>query len=94
MDAENVVQAYMKAEECTFAPLHPMLCGYERVFLKAGESRRIRIPLNPDAFTAVNDEGKRIPAGSRFTLYVGNGQPDARTEELTGEKALCVPVNL
>lgn len=94
MDAENVVQAYMKAEECTFAPLHPVLCGYERVFLKAGESRRIRIPLNPDAFTAVNDEGKRIPAGSRFMLYVGNGQPDARTEELTGEKALCVPVNL
>ena len=93
VDGEAVVQAYMKAEECVHAPLHPVLCGYERVLLRAGESKRITIPVNPDAFTAVNDEGERVSAGKRFTLHLGGGQPDALTEKLTGEKTVSVSIN-
>jgi len=93
VEGEAVVQAYMKAEECVHAPLHPVLCGYERVLLRAGESKRITIPVNPDAFTAVNDDGERVFAGKRFTLHLGGGQPDALTEKLTGEKTVSVSID-
>ena len=40
----------------------------------------------------VNERGERVPEG-RVILYVGMGQPDARTEELTGRKAVRVALD-
>ena len=94
MDGENVVQAYLKAEQCSLVPPNPVLCGYERIYLKAGESKRVQIVLNPDAFTAVNNDGQRVTAGKYFTLYIGNGQPDQRTQALTGEKCLSLFITI
>ena len=90
--AEAVVEAYLRAEDCPFAPRNPILCGYERVSLQPGESACVRVPVEPDAFTAVDESGKRVPAGERFTLWLGGGQPDPRTEALSGEKAAVCAV--
>ena len=91
--AEAVVEAYVRAENCLFAPRNPVLCGYERVLLKPGESKRVRVAVNPDAFTAVNEAGERVSAGDRFTLWLGGGQPDARTEALSGERAAVLSIH-
>ena len=40
----------------------------------------------------VNDAGEWVSGGKKFTLFVGGGQPDKRTEALTGAKALKVEV--
>ena len=90
--ADCVVEAYMKAENCPHAPLHPVLCGYERVHLLPGDSKRVTLAVNPDAFTAVNDDGVRYPAGDLFTLYLGSGQPDQKTLSLTGEAPVTVTI--
>ncbi|MDR2360961.1 MAG: glycoside hydrolase family 3 C-terminal domain-containing protein [Oscillospiraceae bacterium] len=83
---KDVVQVYYKAHS-EFAPANPVLVGFAKAEFPAGESKTISIELSPNAFTAVNDNGERIPAPSG-TLYIGTGQPDKRTETLTGQKSI------
>lgn len=87
---EDVLQLYIKDTGSAYAPTNPILCGFRRVFLAPGEEKTVRIPIAPDAFTVVNEEGKRIPGAGPWQLYSHIGQPDARTEALTGKKAAMV----
>ena len=87
---EEVVQLYLKDEGSPFAPEHPILCGFLRVALETDEAKQLMIPIDPTALTVVNEAGQRIPGSGSWTLYAGLGQPDSRTEELTGKKAISV----
>lgn len=42
-DTEDVVQIYVKNIDSKNAIPNPMLAGFQRIFLKAGESRKIEI---------------------------------------------------
>ena len=54
------------------------------VSLEAGEEKQICLTIDPQAFTIVDDAGKRYVDSRRFRLYVGTSQPDARSCALTG----------
>ena len=85
---EDVVQVYCKDEGSALAPANPVLCGFARVSLARGEEKTVEIPLHAKAFTVVNEQGERIPGSGSWTLYAAFGQPDGRTEELMGKKAV------
>ena len=87
---EDVIQLYIKDMESSDAPVNPILCGFQRVTLAPGEQKQLQIAIDPAALTVVNDAGQRIPGSGKWMLYAGNGQPDARTAELTGKQAVCV----
>ena len=89
---EDVVQLYCKDESSPFAPTNPVLCGFARVALNRGEEKTLTIPLHDKAFTVVNDSGERIPGSGNWTLYASFGQPDQRTEELTGKSAVSCKI--
>ena len=91
-DTDEVLQLYLKDEESPFAPPKPVLCGFQRVFLAAGEEKLLSVPLDEAAFTVVTDGGERVAGSGRFTLYAGFGGPDVRTEALTGRKSLSLPI--
>ncbi len=84
----EVVELYVRDEGSPLAPPNPVLCGFRRVRLEAGEEKELSIPVDPGAFTVVNDEGLRVPGSGAWRLWAGFGAPDARTEELSGRKAL------
>ncbi len=88
----EVVQIYIKDTDSAFAPTNGKLCGFARVNMKAGETVKVCVPVDEDAFTVVNDEGKKFKDGKNFTISVGFGQADARTAELTGKEALVFTV--
>ena len=90
--AQEVVELYLKDELSPDAPANPILCGFQRVSMEAGESRRLRIPLDPRAFTVVSAAGERWPGSGSWTLYAGFGQPDPRTAELSGKAALSIKI--
>ena len=92
MEAENVVQVYTSTGS-EFAPPCPRLSGFARVSVKPGETVEVCIPLDPDAATEVNEDGQRIRVTDCVKAYVGFGQPDARTCELTGQASLETEVN-
>ena len=89
-DTGDVVQVYVKCEDSPLSPPNPSLCGFRRVFLKAGESRTVELSLSPNALTVVDGEGNRVRDGHRFTLYVGVSQPDEKSRELTGSSPVAI----
>ena len=92
MALAEVVQIYIKDNDSVFAPTNGKLCGFARVNMKAGETVKVCVPMDEDAFTVVNDAGKKAKDGKNFTVSVGFGQADARTKELTGKEAFCFNV--
>lgn len=92
-DTEDVIELYMHDESSPFAPPNPVLCGFQRICLKAGEQQVFRLSIDPDAFTVVDEEGNRIPGSGSRKLFAGFGAPDARTEELTGRRAVSVSMD-
>lgn len=84
--ADEVLQVYVRDEGSPFAPVNPVLCGFERVSLAAGEERAVEIALSKHAYTVVNDAGERIPGSGRYSVYCGFSQPDSRSEALTGKQ--------
>ena len=86
-DTQDVVQVYCQNEGSENAPLNPRLIAFKRVFLPAGQEAHVSIRLDAKAFKVVNEAGNKINEG-KIVLYVGMGQPDERTKELTGHEAV------
>lgn len=91
---DEVIQVYIKAEDSVYATPAPRLCGFARVSLQPGETKSVKVPVDRDAFTVVNEEGERLVEGTRFTVSTGFGQPDARTRELTGKECILTRIML
>ena len=87
-DGETVVQVYVTCDS-PFAPLHPRLCGFARVFLPAGASSSFRVPLDPLTDTVVNEEGERVSV-RHSRLYVGLSQPDDLSVQLSGVRPIVI----
>ena len=85
---DEVLQVYVKNHDCADADKHPELCAFMRIHLDAGEKKQIRIPVGHRALTVVGEDGIRRDNGKSYTFYVGCSQPDARSEELAGKRAV------
>ena len=86
-DTQDVAQVYCQNEGSANAPLNPRLVGFRRVTVPAGQEATAEIMIDGSRLLVVNEAGKKVEEG-KITLYAGVGQPDARTEELTGHKAV------
>ena len=92
-DTEDVLQLYIKDEGSALAPPNPVLCGFCRVKLAAGEQKSFKLSIHPDAFTVVTEEGTRIPGNGPWSLYAGFAGPDARSHDLTGSAAVKLQID-
>ena len=88
---EEVVQVYVKAESADATP-NAKLCGFARVAVAPGETKTVAVPVDKDALIVINEAGEKVSGGSRYVFSVGFGQADARTEELSGKKAVVFTV--
>jgi beta-glucosidase len=91
---EDVVQLYIRAEDSPFATPNPILCGFARVHLNAGESKELSFSVAPASLTVVDDAGNRIFPGGRYSLYTGTSQPDEHSRALTGVSPVKVELKL
>ncbi len=82
-DGAEVAQVYVSSPEGKVFCPQKELKGFSKVFLKAGESKRISIPLDDKAFRYFNVKTNRWEIeGGRRLVSVGAGSRDIR---LTGE---------
>jgi len=91
---EDVVQLYIRAEDSPHATPNPILCGFARVHLNAGESKELSLSVASASLTVVDDAGSRLFPGGRYSLYAGTSQPDARSRALTGVSPVKVELKL
>lgn len=85
---DALVQIYVACHS-PLAPLHPRLCGFGKVSLEPGETKTVSIPLDPLTDTVTGQDGECLKA-DHYTLYVGLGQPDEQSMQLTGSKPIVL----
>ena len=85
---DDVLQIYVQDTGYELAIPKPCLAGFERIHLEAGQEEKVVITLPRRAFTSVDNDGNRKVFSKSFKVFAGFGQPDKRTEELTGVKAI------
>ena len=91
-ETDEVIELYLHDEGSSDAPPNPALCGFKRIRLKANEEGEFSIPIDPNAFTVVDEQGRRVPGSGKWKLFAGFGAPDKRTEELTRCKAVSIDI--
>ena len=84
---EDVLQVYVQVEASDEVP-NPKLAAFKRVALAPGEEKTVMLEVPVKVFSVVNEEGHSVYTGTGADIYVGFGQPDGRTEELTGKKSV------
>lgn len=92
VETRDVVQVYVKDPESEFAVPNHSLCAFAKVSLKPGERQSIALQVPGEAFSAVNEDGWCVKDSSHYILFAGTGQPDKRTEALTGNTCVKVEV--
>lgn len=81
-DSAEVVQYYLSdIHASTVVPLHHLI-GFERVNLKAGESKKLTFTITPEMMSFFNDDGKLTLEPGEFRLEVGGCSPGKRGHDL------------
>jgi beta-glucosidase len=87
-DAAEVVQFYLSdLQASSIVPFHHLV-GFERVVLKAGESRSVQFTLTPEMMSFYDDDGKLILEPGEFRLEVGGCSPGQRGQDLGAPKSV------
>jgi len=92
LDTEDVVQIYCKNLGAVNGPRNPRLVGFQRIFCPAGGRVKAEIIIPETRFAVADENGDRNLEGNPV-LYVGTGQPDARTAELTGHQSIEIQLD-
>ncbi len=82
-DGEEVVQLYIRDDFASVGRYNKMLKGFERVAIKAGETRRVEFELTPDKFEMYDIDFNRVIEAGDFTIYVGSS---SREQDLKSVK--------
>jgi beta-glucosidase len=78
MAGDEVVQLYLKDEQATTPRPQVQLEGFDRVHLKAGESKTVEFEISPRQFSLIDNNNNRVIEPGYFAVSVGGGQPDAK----------------
>jgi len=81
-DGDEVAELYIKPPQSAVSP-HVELEGFERVHLRAGESRRVVFTLTPRQLSEVDEKGDRAVVPGDYAISITGGQPAADTPEVT-----------
>jgi beta-glucosidase len=77
-DGEEVVQLYVSAQDKHIEAPLKALKGFQRIMLKAGESKTVQFSLSSEDLSVIDDNGNPIEFTGKVTISVGGGQPDTK----------------
>lgn len=81
-DASEVAQFYLSdLHASTVVPFHHLI-GFERIFLKAGESKTLKFTITPEMMSFYNEDGRLTLEPGEFRLEVGGCSPGKRGQDL------------
>lgn len=89
LKAGEVVQAY--ASNPALREIRSLI-GFKKVTLEAGQSVRISVPFDKNAFSRFNSDGDAETVSGEYTVSVGFCQPDERSTALYKNKPLTASI--
>jgi beta-glucosidase len=85
MDGLETVEMYYNDRFSSVLTPTRQLCGFTKVFIKAGETVRVELPLAVDKMSLVNIDEKTVLEPGIFDIMVGSNLQSLKTAELTIE---------
>ncbi len=79
MDGEEVAQLYLSHLNLKAGVPIRALKGFDRIFIKAGQSKVVKFELGPAELSIVNEAGKLSEPGGKLLVNAGGCQPDKQT---------------
>lgn len=76
MEGEEVAQLYILNQNKSIKMAQKSLKGFQRISLKAGESKVIRFTLSPKDLSYIDTNGNSKQRGGKIELGIGGSQPD------------------
>ncbi len=77
VDAYEIAQVYVKPIDSQILRAEKELRGFEKVFIKAGETKKVKIKLNERAFSYYSQEHFQfIPLNGKYEIQVGKSSRD------------------
>lgn len=87
LDGDEVVQVYASMKRDVRTPKQSLV-AFQRVSLKAGETKIVSLKVDNEQLNIVTPEGKSIASPGDCQISVGGSQPDARSCSLLGTMPL------
>jgi beta-glucosidase len=79
-DGEEVVQLYVSNQNKAIRSAIKALKGFQRIALKAGETKIVSFDLTPDDLSAVDEKGLLKQLKGNVSISVGGGQPGIKNK--------------
>ena len=76
-NGDEVVQVYVSYPLITKAPIRA-LKGFQRIHLKAGESKIVTFQLTPERLSLIDENGKSYQPKGKVHISIGGGQPNVK----------------
>jgi beta-glucosidase len=96
-DGEEVVQLYVKGQNSSMPAPLKALKGFQRIFLKAGESKTVIFHLTAEDISLFDDNGNPVQFRGNIEVSVGGGQPGIKRKTtsnvVTKTLNLAFPIN-
>lgn len=89
MNGEEVVQLYVSNQNKNIHTPIRALKGFQRIFLKAGESKIIQFDLTAEQLSLVGEDGKIYQPEGNIEISIGGGQPGVK-QRTSGNVAVNV----
>ncbi|MFI2742113.1 glycoside hydrolase family 3 N-terminal domain-containing protein [Zhouia sp. PK063] len=80
IDGDEVVQLYVKDEASSVVTAVKQLKGFQRVFIKSGEEKRLVFKLPIEELSLYNTEMKRLVEPGFFNLMIGSASNNIRLQ--------------
>jgi beta-glucosidase len=77
-DGEEVVQLYVSSQDKKVQSPLKALKSFQRIFLKAGESKTVQFNLSPEDLSIIDDNGNPKQFSGKVIISIGGGQPDTK----------------
>ena len=81
-DAYEVVQCYIRDIACRYARPIRELKGFQRIYLKKGESKTVTIKLDEESLSYYDMEGKRFFEPGEFDIMIGANSHDVQVKRV------------
>jgi len=93
LEGDAVTQLYLSFPNVPGAPLRA-LRGFQRVHLQPGKSQKLRFELRDRDLSMVSEAGSPIIAEGKYSVSIGDGQPNTGAPSVTGTFQITGTKNL
>ena len=81
-DGDEVVQLYIQDRLATVARPLMELKGFQRIHLKAGETKKVKFQITPDMLSMLDENMNRVIEPGEFKIMIGASSTDIRLRKI------------